>query len=423
MDKKSKNNCSRTGGSLLRQRGIVLPLAAIAMLAMLAVVGLAIDSSHALANKTRLQNSVDAAALAAAKVLDDTADTAQATAAAFTLLDLNADGRGNHEFDAEWDAGGINVTVQYSETLNPFAPGAPAGPYVRVIARDFDIRTTLVRVLGINTMPVSASAVAGPSPTLENVCDLAPLLVCAEDVNANFFGFTDGQLEVLKPEPGNHSDVGPGNYKLLRLDCGPGGACVRSNMAGDYDQCLANDGTAETEPGVTAGPTAQGMNTRFGQYQGGGMNPEDYPPDVVTTTPDPVLQADSERPPNIYQGAVSPGNEVVWGDDIDYSYEDYVGDSNDGVHNYPPPSGVYARRVMVFPVADCSGDETGQSTIDIEGFVCFFLLQPIQGGPDKEIFGEFVEDCALEGTPGDSPNSGPGPYIIQLYKDPDSIDS
>jgi hypothetical protein len=403
-----------------RQRGVAMPLVVIGLLAILAVAGLALDSSHALANKTRLQNFVDAAALTAAKELSLVADTAQATAAAMSLLGQNADGPGNHEFNDAYDAGAINVTVQYSETLNPFTPGSLTGPYVRVIAQNFDIQTTLSKVLGIEQIPVAASAVAGPSPTLEP-CDIAPLVVCANDPSAEFFGFQEDELRVLKNKPGNHEDIGPGNFKLLRLDCEDvgGGACVRQKMAGSFGQCATSDGTVETEPGVTAGPTSQGFNTRFGQYDGGGVTPEDYPPDVVTTAPDPYLQADSSTQPVISQGT----DEVQTGDQIDYSYSNYIQNSQSGPHQFPPPTGAYGRRVMTMPVADCSGDNTGQSTLEVEGFACFFMLQPILGGPEMEIFGQFVSDCISSGTPGPDPDDARGPFRIQLYKDPDSNDS
>jgi hypothetical protein len=406
-----------------------MPLVVVGLLAILAVAGLALDSSHALANKTRLQNSVDAAALAAAKVLSLPSDTGQATAAAMSMLGQNADGRGNHEFNDSYDGGEIGVTVEYSETSNPFTPGALNGPYVRVIARNFSIQTTLSRVLGIDQIPVAASAVAGPSPTI-NTCDIAPLVVCADDLNQPHFGFEPNELRVLKPQPGSHDDVGPGNYKLLRLDCDDvgGGACVRQKMAGSFSQCLSDDeGTVETEPGVTAGPTSQGFNTRFGEYQGGGMNPEDYPPDVVDKTPVPYLDADDSSPPKIFQGP----NEVQTADQVNYSYGNpenpqagtYIYDSRNGLHQNPPPAGAYGRRKMALPVADCTGDQSGQSTLNVEGLVCFFMLQPILGGPEKEIFGQFVTDCVAAGNPGPDPNSEEGPYRIQLYKDPDSDDS
>jgi hypothetical protein len=78
---------------------------------------------------------------------------------------------------------------------------------------------------------------------------------------------------------------------------------------------------------------------------------------------------------------------------------------------------------MAMPVADCGGDETGQSTLEVEGFACFFMLQPVAGGAEKEIFGQFVTSCVSGGTPGPDPDDSEGIVVIQLYKDPDSTDS
>jgi hypothetical protein len=284
--------------------------------------------------------------------------------------------------------------------------------------------------VGIADIDVAASAVAGPSPTIDSACNIAPLLVCAEDMNAPYFGFNQDDLKVLKPSPGDHDDVGPGNYKLLRLDC-PGGACIRDAMAGAYGACAIADQTVETEPGVMVGPTSQGFNTRFGEYAGP-VSPLDYPPDVVVhqplgnmrldTFPDPVTGDDV-----IYRGT-DPTDVVQTATDIaGFDFTEYVSRTgNVGQHDYPAsgsPAGVEWRRIMAMPVADCSGDETGQSTLVVEGFACYFMLQPIGGGTDKNIFGQFVEGCLASGAAGPIPGSGPGPYLIQLYKDPDSGDS
>ena len=168
-----------------RQFGVAMPLVVIAMVAMLAIAGLALDSSHAFVNKTRLQNMADAAALAAAKVYDDTADTIPGTAAANSLFGINTNGSGNFEIDGAYDGGDITVIVQWSPTLNPFTPSG-IGPYVRVIATGFDMATSLSAVVGITDIGIAASAVAGPSPTIDNtVCNIAPLVVCANDINAD----------------------------------------------------------------------------------------------------------------------------------------------------------------------------------------------------------------------------------------------
>ncbi len=51
------------------QQGVILPLLAIGMVFLIAMAGLALDGGHMMLNKTRLQNTVDAAALTAAKHL------------------------------------------------------------------------------------------------------------------------------------------------------------------------------------------------------------------------------------------------------------------------------------------------------------------------------------------------------------------
>jgi len=140
-------------GNRIRQRGIALPLVIIGLIAIIAMAGLAIDSSHAFINKTRLQNMVDAAALAAAKEYDETTDTILSTVAANSNFGRNTDGSGNFEIDAAYDSGNISVVVQWSGTLDPFVP-AGIGPYVRVIASGFNMATGLAAVVGINSISV-----------------------------------------------------------------------------------------------------------------------------------------------------------------------------------------------------------------------------------------------------------------------------
>lgn len=426
-----------------RQRGIVVPIVVIGLLAILAVAGLAIDSSHAVANKTRMQNTVDAAALAAAKVLDQTADTAQSTAAAFSLLGINAAGGGNQELAAAYNSGEIAISVQFSATVNPFTPGAPDGPFVRVAATGFDTETTLSKVLGIDEISTPASAVAGPSGPLgvgdgAEICDVAPIAVCPPAG-----GFVDDALEVLKPGGGNHAEIGPGNYKMLRLGCN-GGNCLRKNLAGDFGGCATVGETVETEPGISSGPTSQGFNTRFGMYQGGGLNSEDYPPDRVLTDQSPqelkACEDDSVDPPedkiylldnsgNNYCNAPNPADQVSMADQIPYSYDNFYSSDSEGDAAAFPAGSVKNRRVLVFPVVNCDGNENGQSTLSVQGFACFFMLQALEGGQADgagKIIGEYVNECEVNGTSGTNPGGGPGGmllYKIQLYKDSASTDS
>lgn len=399
-----------------RQRGIALPLVAAGLLAMLAIVGLALDTSHALTNNTRLQNSTDAAALAAAKEYDQSADILAANAAALNVFGLNADGAGNHELNDAYDASEIDILIQWSESLDPFV-STGIGPYVRVIATGFELDASLSAVLGITDIDIAASAVAGPSPTINTACNIAPMVVCAMDPDdPDLFGFDAGQLDVLKSASGDSSDIGPGNFQLVRLGC-PGGNCVRENLAGGYDGCISADETVETEPGNTVGPTVQGLNTRFGVYTGS-MSSDQYPPDVVTVQPSPQLSYEDAT------DSVTQNGSAIDDTTIDYGWDQYDFDVSHDILTYPPPTGVYGRRVLALPIARCDGASTGQSTLEVVGFGCYFMLQQvIQQGTEAQIFGQFIQGCTAGGIPGPDPVSGPDPYVIQLYKDPGSADS
>ncbi|MBM0106078.1 Tad domain-containing protein [Steroidobacter sp. S1-65] len=414
------------------QRGAVVVLMAVAMGALILTAGMALDMGHVFLNKTRLQNTVDAAALAAAKTLDDTGNTGLATAEALQAFGDNASASGNGELGDAYGAGNgsIQVTIEYSETLPPFAAGAANGPYVRVRATGFVMPAWLVRAGGIFQKTVAAAAVAGPR-TLNvgsTVCNVAPMMVCGNAGGPGYFGYTPNSAVVLKKStPGGQSAVGPGNFQLIQLG-GPGAAIVRENMAGSYGACLTGGSTIQTQTGNEAGPVAQGLNTRFGQYNGP-MNGQQatYPPDVIVDAQTPALRAvQNGTGYDVYQGnlLITPSNI-----DVLYNYQDYMNDlRNPGTYDYQPINeggiGAFERRVLAVPVGNCDGTVNGQGSVPLLGFACFFLLQPAeQQGNDSFVYGQFVSDCAVTGTPGPNPVAGTGPHIIQLYDDPASNDS
>src|SRR6266702_6067513 len=214
-----------------RQRGITLVAIAIALVAVLAVAGLAIDVGHVVVNKSRLQATVDAAALSAAKVLDTTGSTTQATTAANNVFALNA---AQHP-DLLAVYGSVGKSVEYSNTLLPFSPGTTPLLYGRVTASGFSIAAALTQAVGINTFTIGANAVAGPSPTIGTACNIAPMMVCGN--TAPGFGYSVGQITALKLSSGSDgASIGPGNYRLLSLG-DTGANVVRQNLAGSYGSC------------------------------------------------------------------------------------------------------------------------------------------------------------------------------------------
>lgn len=404
-----------------RERGTVVVMVAIGLLALLAMAGLALDSGHLVLNKSRLQNTLDASALAAAKVLDSTGSETQATTAARNIFDLNA---ANHP-ELSRALSGADITVQFSNTLSPFVAGTVPANYVRVVANDFTMWSSFTRLVGNTDSRTAASAVAGPSAPVgtaegNEACDLAPMMICGDPAAgaANDWGYTGDNVSLLKMGSNATSPVGPGNFQLVRLG-GSGCDLVRENLAGGYESCLASAGSVETQPGNCTGPVAQGLNTRFGQYLGG-MSQTDYPPDKVTTEPDPEVDEDDGT--IVFEDSGEPVTHI---DDVDYSYNDYISDLITG--NYDFPSGVAKRRVLAVPFVDCTTMVNGQGTMPVLGFGCFFLLQKaVQKGNENFVYAEYLGACGADGTPGPTPapeEEAPFVYKIVLHNDPLSPDS
>jgi hypothetical protein len=379
----------------------------IAMLVLIGMAGLALDMGHSYLNKSRLQNLVDAAALSAAKVLDATRSTGEAELAAYeTIAAAAGDGVSD---ELKRSAGTLSVAVEFSDVL--FDSGLSNDPrYVRVRAEDFTVAAWLIQVMGFDEKRIAASAVAGPSPTLVEICDIAPLVACSQGPAPNF-GYTQGQLVCLKDSAGGTAgsvqcqNAAPGHFGLLALATDGGTSAIAGNMAGSFGYCT-RIGDAEPIAYGNKVPVAAGLNTRFGIHEAPLMAGSEaaYPPDYVTTAA------------------------------LNFAYSDYLARYEDpGIWDYRPPVGAPERRVLKVPFGVCP---SAGGNVVIAGLGCFFLREPVCApgqpgiqycyggvGNTQEIFGEFLGDCSARGTPGPDPNVGPGPYIIQLYKDPDSSDS
>ena len=409
-----------------KQKGVIGVLVAVGLVALLAMAGLALDTSHAMLNKTRLQNAVDAAALSGAKELDLTGgDVFRARAAVEEAFTANGASAGNNEMGEAITDGTIQLEVQFSATLDPFVPGTVPAEYVRVRARNFRLNAWFATVVSATDKVVAASAVAGPSPTINTVCNIAPMMVCGDpEAGAPFWGYKEGEPDILKTTTSSTGEVGPGNFQLIRLGDDQGGADLRLALAGNYDGCATAGQVVETEPGNKVEPVATGINTRFGNY-GGSMNSIPnaeslFPPDVITKQPSPLITACTADDQAMCQ---SDGVTPIKSDtDLSYNYEQYLlAFSKPLTYDNPPPKGSFLRRELALPIGDCSETTNGQGPVPVLGFGCFFLLQEAgTSGNDSYVYGQFIRDCNAGGMPGPAPIDGPGPYIIQLYKDPDS---
>ncbi|CAH0305931.1 MULTISPECIES: TadE/TadG family type IV pilus assembly protein [Pseudomonas] len=419
-----------------RQEGSVSVLMVIALAAILMVAGLALDGSHMLLNKTRLQNAVDAAALSGAKTLlqlEGGVNIASATrTAALNTLTQNANATGNSELATAigGNVGTFTIVELASSVYGPFSyPGPANAKYVRVSVPTYSLTGFFWNFVqtfgtsGLGNKAVSAIATAGPSPT--SPCDLAPLMVCGDPTKYDpaagmFWGFQFGDLQVLKTAAGNSSPIGPGNFQLL--DFGSGGSTVRDDLAGGGSVCRNVGDNVQTAPGNKVGPTSQGLNTRFGIYNGP-VSASDYPPDLVTTSSTPAITYDaSVTPPMTYKGqpVTSSNGNLTAGSNAIFDYNDWrastaacVAGSGGGCQS----GGVFERRMLKIVVGNCTGKQGGTTSVPVLGFGCYFVVQPMSnGGTESQIFGQFVKECEGDNVPGPDTTSDVGPQIIQLYK-------
>ncbi|TVT85014.1 TadE/TadG family type IV pilus assembly protein [Pseudomonas sp. H3(2019)] len=417
-----------------RQRGSVTVLMVIALAAITMMAALALDGSHLLLNKTRLQNAVDAAALSGAKTLSQltggTNIASTTRTAALNTLTLNANATGNTELATAigGNAGTFAVVELANSVYGPFSyPGPANATYVRVTVPSYRLTGffwSFVQSLGtpgLGNKAVAAMATAGPSPT--SPCDLAPLMVCGDPTQNSpstgvFWGFHFGDLQDLKSGSGTKSAIGPGNFQLL--DFGSGGSTIRQDLAGGGSVCRSVGQNVTTQPGNQVGPVSQGLNTRFGQYSGP-VSATDYPPDLIVSYSTPVISNNSGTLQYKGQNVISSGGTLTAGGKAVLGYNDWLASSAAcvaGTGSGCQSGGVFERRMLKIVIGDCTGQNNGATSIPVLGFGCYFVVQPAGGtGGTSEIFGQFVQECEGDNVPGPNPSgSSYGPQIIQLYK-------
>ncbi|ABZ76838.1 conserved hypothetical protein [Shewanella halifaxensis HAW-EB4] len=444
---KSHYYVSRGLSSIGRQSGAILVMFTIGIFAVIAFAALALDGGHMLLSKGRLQNAVDAAALNAAKELQEGATLLEAREAAYTILLQNLSFTENGELNTSVslsspDFNNTQVTprlqVEFSELPDPFNPILAEGSeYVRVRVENVKLSNFLADILNFDK-EIRASAVAGRSQDLACVNKILPLLVCGKEGSTaeDNYGLADG-LHLMKVGAGQPSANGSGNFQLISLDGDRGGSDLRDAFSGNYspDQCVSEGTVATTKTGGTVGPAAQGMNTRFGDWGPAGTNSEDNPRDfnICEGTPVTVEEVQAmdddenllfdENGKPVMQTAIAPDS--IAGA---YRWSDYDAanhsDSPQNCETTDDPNAMELRRELEVVVGICDPDANGTYDITILGTACFFLTQKVGGtGQDSYIVGEFLNTCSNSGLASLDPDYVGDSSTIVLYWDPDSPDS
>ena len=379
LSRQKWHNYTALGRSKHRQKGAVIILTAMSLLALLGFMGIALDFGHLFVVKTELQTASDSCALAAAQELDGGTDAlVRATRAGTTAGNLN---KVNFQGAA---AGLVDADVIFSDALNgsysaTFSPVALA-KYAKCTSTKAGMLPWMIQALTAvsgdtvfsATQGVSALGVATRAPAQTN-CAL-PVGVCSKPA-----GYATGEW-ILGAV--NSGEAVTGQFRWLDFTGNGGGTRELRDVLRGEGQCnLPGNNTVAGKPGNN-GSAAFAYNSRFGLYQGSGGPPADGIPDLTgygwysdaTLTQPPY--------PNKYPIFV----------DKRVAYAAYQGDNR-----APDTSGLQTvgrtyrsslatvgtnRRIVPVPIVDCAAFDglTGSGTIAIQGYACVLLLHPIKPG-------------------------------------------
>lgn len=449
----SYSKCKR-GLALKKQQGNILVMFTIGLFVLIAMAALAIDSGHLLLNKSRLQNITDAAALHAAKTVDSGGSHIDARAAVIEILVLNLAHRDNFEIRDALNLSAVDtsatqvtaqINVDFSEKADPFihSDDAQKARYVKVEIGNLNLNNFLADIMNFSKR-IAAASLAGPSTAVvECPKELVPMLVCASDPSdipvpggSTMYGLPFNQLYAMKIGSNTDSPIGAGNFQLIRLGENSGAADIRAAMAGeafdDGETCFSSEGPdslISTEPGNTVGPSAQGINTRLGSWQGP-VNKNDHPRDwnicqgpQVTLDENGAISTETQGNAYLYSQYQADTQAHLDTGQTRCSDLDNPALAVDGDIDSTAPN-VNERRILNVVIGDCTGKNHGASDIPYLGLGCFFLTQDMDaGGQDAFLVGEFLYDCSVEGFPSGVAVNNPGPYTIVLYHVPESKDS
>ena len=373
------------------QKGSVLVLSTIAMLAVLLAVGLGIDISHFYLAKTELQNAADASALAAASAINSKpsgiVEGSRRAVQAMNKYEFNKDAVQFSTDDVLWAA---NIDGPYIPTAAASADDTIAGTirFVKVTSKDSPVGISFASSVLGNNKNMSATATAGLSVPLNTFCGFIPLSVLIDD---DLTKLVPGTTYTIRA--GTSSTVSPGDYQILAV-AGPGGVDVGFGIGAGVDACAKPGDTYVTDckPGLTAGKVRTGINSRFDDYQGSQLDPTLEPPDS-----------------NIKQN-------ITWDD-----YSKYFGCGRPGAIACNPtyvtaPShpGVDMRRVVLIPLVKVSEFEQGRCEVTFTRFGAFFLRTEASNGSGGDIQAEYIEDRLAIGKGSYDPSGAAGDPLLAV---------
>lgn len=376
------------------ERGSILAMSALGMLSVLLAVGLGVDISHFYLAKTELQNAADASALAGASAINSNPSgiVEGTTRAVKAMNSYEFSKTSNIIFPRSNVLWAVNLDGPYVSEADATAQAANIR-FVKVVTPDSPVGVSFASMVLGSSKNMSATATAGLSVPLNVFCNFIPLSVLIDNDTTKLI---PGTVYTIRANTG--SSPSPGNYQILAI-AGRGGVDVGFGIGAGVDACARAGETysVDTKPGLTAGKVRTGINSRFDDYGGSQLDPNQEPPDT-----------------NVKEG-------ISWDD-----YSKYLGCGRAGAigcnSQYvkaPAHTGVDNRRVVLIPLVKVSEYDQGRDTVKFFRFGAFFLRTKAGSGNGGDILAEYIEDRVAVGEGGYDPTAAAGDPLLAapvLYK-------
>ena len=294
------------------ERGSVVIMTALSMLLLILMVGLCIDISRIYTARAELQNAADAAAVAAARELDGTAEGIQ--------LAVNRAGQVANTYG--FGKGSVTISqIRFARNLYPDADYVDADTaddsptnyrFVRVLTGSASTDMLFASTALGPTWTENRQAVAGNSPiNPSTLCDFFPAAVALKDIPKV------GDVLELKFNQGTGTEavLNDKDYIILEVpDINGNGTGETAELtAGLENFCKTLGDNIHMTPSSNKnnGPrnSGDGINTRFNEYANGygnALQPNVYHPDSNIAT------GITHQDYRLGTGAVEPTTNTQW---------------------------------------------------------------------------------------------------------------
>lgn len=315
------------------ERGSVLAITTIGMLAFILMAGLAVDVSHFYTAKAELQNAADAAALAGASQINSTTGGLKSAVREATKALNKYDFKNTVTISPASVTFSNNLNGTYVDEASAEASAASIR-FVKVTIAPQPVNVFFASMTLGSTKSIGATATAGISVGLT----MNKFYTAYTFIESSTSPLVKGQVYTLGTNNWNNSSNG---YRVLSA---PGGDLGTTGTVHAYGYIGTSYDIARLTSTDMCRYARIGTNTRFGDYTiHPNANPTDEPPDTITQE-------------NI-------------------TYQQYRDMQGNGV--VQRADGVMNRRIMTLPIADKTTYNTTNGTVQANRLAAFFIRRKV----------------------------------------------